>query len=87
MKRTKEVYTETMEELSEIEDNSSDALKQRVITAKKRLPKYISGIFIHIYPEYKSGRQKALLTNVLQLRQSDKDITEKLEKLVSKFNQ
>ena len=66
-----------MENLSQ-----TDALKQRVITAKKNLPKQIIPVFIHVYPEFNTEQQKTKLTNVLHLKTADQTITEKLENLI-----
>jgi hypothetical protein len=72
-----EIILLQMENLSQ-----TDALKQRVITAKKKLPKQIIPVFIHVYPEFNTEQQKTKLTNVLHLKTADQTITEKLENLI-----
>jgi len=72
-----EIILLQMENLSQ-----TDALKQRVITAKKDLPKQIIPVFIHCFPEYNSDQQRTKLTNVLHLKTADQLITEKLELLI-----
>lgn len=62
--------------------HNTDALKQRVITAKKQLPKQIVPVFVHVYPEYNTEQQRTKLTNVLHLKTADILITEKLENLI-----
>jgi hypothetical protein len=66
-----------MENLSQ-----TDALKQRVITAKKQLPKQIIPVFVHCFPEFNTDQQRTKLTNVLHLKTADQTITEKLENLI-----
>lgn len=62
--------------------HTPDALKLRVIEAKKNLPKSVIPTFVHVFKEFNDEQSKTRLTNVLQLRVADKFITEKLEQLV-----
>lgn len=99
MGKTKEVFAEVrgeeiakkeMEresEFSERNTSRTDDLKQRVIKAKKDLPPYFVGTFLHVFPEYQSYKGKSRVTNVLQLRVADEEITGKLEKLVEILKQ
>jgi hypothetical protein len=66
--------------------DTTEDLKIRVLEAKKDLPKSgVTSLFFHYfkneYPE--TVRNKSKLSNVLQTRTTDENITEKLEKLVS----
>ena len=62
-------------------------LKIRVLNAKKALPSSgVTSFFIELYPQYDNVKGRSLLSNVLQSRSTDSDITEKLEKLVSIIN-
>lgn len=99
MGKTKEVFAEvrgdeiarkeTERESGFLKRNTSrtDDLKQRVIKAKKDLPPYFMGAFLHVFPEYQDQKGKSRVTNVLQLRVADEEITGKLEKLVNILNQ
>jgi hypothetical protein len=62
---------------------SSD-LKIRVLAAKKDLPVHgLTALFFHYFKEYtETVKNKSKLNNVLQTRQTDEDITRKLEELV-----
>ena len=63
-----------------------DDLKIRVLNAKKHLPKSgVTSLFFHYFgDEYiENFKNKARLNNVLQVRTTDENITEKLEKLVA----
>ena len=62
---------------------SSDDLKARVIAVKKELPAAVVPAFIHKFPEYDTYKKKSRVSNVLQLRIADADITEKLEQLAA----
>jgi hypothetical protein len=64
------------------ETTTTDALKLRVIKAKENLPKQIIPVFVHVFKEYDNEESKTRLSNVIQLRVSDKFITEKLEQLI-----
>ena len=89
MKRTKEIFAETREAEERgflPTENKADELKRRVIEVKKRLPKYVTGSFVIVFPEYNTYKGKSKLTNVLQLRVADLEITEKLEILAEKLN-
>lgn len=58
-------------------------LKKRVIEAKKNLPKSgITSLFFHYFEIEANNRNKAKLSNVLQLRIASEPITNKLEELV-----
>lgn len=60
-----------------------DALKVRVMDAKKKLPTSgITSLLVFRYPELGTVKGKSLIGNVLQLRQTDEEITNKLEALV-----
>jgi hypothetical protein len=72
---------------SEREPSKVDDLKKRVIEAKKLLPPFFGSTFLHVYPEYQTEKGRTKFTNVLQLRSSDVEITEKLEKLIEILNQ
>lgn len=64
-------------------------LKIRVLKAKKELPKSgVTSLFFHYFKDSfnDSIKNKSKLNNVLQLRVTDEDITEKLEKLVELLN-
>jgi hypothetical protein len=63
-------------------ETTTDALKLRVIKAKENLPKQIIPVFVHVFKDYDNEESKTRLSNVLQLRVSDKFITEKLEQLI-----
>ena len=63
-----------------------DELKKRVMDAKKHLPNGIVPLFIHVFPEFDTYKKRSRLTNVLQLRIADLEITEKLEQLVDTLN-
>jgi hypothetical protein len=59
------------------------SLKIRVINAKLLLPKSgITTLLVFQFPELDTVKKRSLMSNVLQLRQTDADITEKLEALV-----
>lgn len=60
-------------------------LKIRVLKAKKQLPKSgVTSLFFHYFKDSfnDSIKNKSKLNNVLQLRVTDGDITNKLEELV-----
>ena len=57
----------------------NDALRIRVITAKKRLPKGIIPLIQAKFPEYNNEKGRNELTSVLQLRKADAEITSKIE--------
>jgi len=60
----------------------NNELKKRVIDAKGKLPTSgITSLLIFKHPELDTIKKKSLIANVLQLRQTDEDITEKLEAL------
>ncbi|MCP4551945.1 MAG: hypothetical protein GY834_07905 [Bacteroidetes bacterium] len=65
---------------------SSD-LKMRVLRAKKELPSHgLTALFFHYFKDFNDTvKNKSKLNNVLQTRQTDEAITEKLEKLVELF--
>lgn len=62
-----------------------DALKQRVINAKKELPHGIVPLFVHVFPDWDTYKKRSKITNVLQLRMADAEITEMLEQLVERL--
>ena len=56
-------------------------LKIRVLNAKKMLPRSgVTSLFFHYFKD--SVKNKSKLNNVLQIRITDQEITEKLEELV-----
>tara|TARA_R110000744_G_scaffold121116_2_gene225554 strand:- start:22742 stop:22993 length:252 start_codon:yes stop_codon:yes gene_type:complete len=60
-------------------------LKIRVLNAKKELPRSgVTSLFFHYFKDSfnDSIKNKSKLNNVLQLRVTDEEITEKLEELV-----
>ena len=69
---------------SELEqyEQHPDELKKRVINAKKQLPSSIVPLFIHMFPDFDTYKKKSRISNVLQLRIHDLEITEKLEQIV-----
>lgn len=88
--REREIFEKEREKenaFSEREPSKVDELKKRVIEAKRQLPPFFGGTFLHVFPEYQNDKGRTKLTNVLQLRASDEQITEKLEKLVEILKQ
>lgn len=65
--------------------NETDALKQRIINVKKELPGSVVPLFIKIHPDFDTYKKKSRITNVLQLRIADLDITEKLERMAEQI--
>lgn len=64
-------------------------LKMRVLKAKKELPRSgVTSLFFHYFKDSfaDSIKNKSKLNNVLQLRITDEEITQKLEKLVKLLN-
>ena len=60
----------------------SGDLKKRIIDVKAILPKSgITSLLIFRHPELNNVKKKSLIANVLQLRQTDENITVKLEAL------
>lgn len=57
----------------------SDALRIRVINAKKKLPKGIIPLLTAKFPEYNNIQGRNDLTAVIQLRKTDVEITSKIE--------
>lgn len=63
-------------------------LKRRVLNAKEMLPKSgITSLLIHKHPELDTVKKRSLISNVLQLRQTDEDLTEKIEALAEILEQ
>lgn len=63
-----------------------DALKERVTKAREKLPASgITSLLIHRHPELDNVKKKSLISNVLQLKQTDEEMTEKLEALVEQL--
>jgi len=60
---------------------TTDELKRRVIEVKKKLPTGIVPIFISKYPKFDNDKGRKKITNVIQLRIADVEITSKLESL------
>jgi len=64
----------------------SGDLKTRVLAVKAKLPKSgITSLLIFKHPELNTVKKRSLINNVLQLRQTDEDITLKLETLALKL--
>ncbi len=62
-------------------------LKKRVMAVKDILPKSgITSLLIYKHPELDTVKNKSLITNVLQCRTSDENITAKLEALAEILN-
>lgn len=64
---------------------TSDDLKQRVINVKKRLPPQIVPLFVNVFPSFDTYKKRSRISNVLQLRIADEQITAKLEHLAEKL--
>lgn len=65
----------------------SDDLKERIIAVKKLLPNSgITSLIAYKHPELNTIKKRSLVSNVLQLRITDEDITVKLEKLAETLN-
>ena len=64
---------------------TSDDLKQRVINVKKRLPPQIVPLFVTVFPSFDTYKKRSRISNVLQLRIADEQITAKLETLAEKL--
>lgn len=65
----------------------SDLLKERVMKAKRQLPRHIRPLFGHVWPEYSDTKKSIRLRHVLELKVSDSEITKKLEELVKILSQ
>lgn len=65
----------------------SDLLKERVMKAKRQLPRHIRPLFGHVWPEYLDQKKSIRLRHVLELKVSDTEITQKLEELVKILSQ
>jgi len=66
---------------------SSLDLKNRVITAKKNLPKSgITSLYFHYFDVDDNDKNRSELSNVLQLRKASEAITKNLEELVKLLN-
>jgi hypothetical protein len=64
-----------------------DALKERVKKAKEKLPTSgITSLLVFYHPELDTVKKKSLISNVIQMKQTDEDITSKLEDLVKTIN-
>lgn len=62
-------------------------LKFRVLAVKEKLPKSgVTSLLIYKFPELDTVKKRSLISNVLQLRQTDEDITAKLEALAETIN-
>jgi hypothetical protein len=67
---------------------ADDSLKIRVINAKASLPKSgITSLLVYLFPALDTVKKRSLIANVLQLRSTDKDLTEKLEDLAKQLNE
>jgi len=65
-----------------------DALKRRILEVKPKLPNSgVTSLMVFYYPELDTVKKRSLMSNVLHLRQTDEDITEKLEALALKLNE
>lgn len=78
-------HVEQMKSELEQYEQHPDELKLRVINAKKQLPNGIVPLFVHVFPEFDTYKKRSRITNVLQLRIADLEITEKLEQLVDQL--
>lgn len=68
---------------------NTEDLKIRVLNAKRELPKSgITSLFFHYFKKEfpETDRNKSKLSNVLQTRTTDEDVTKKLEYLVTLLN-
>lgn len=65
----------------------SDLLKERVLKAKRQLPKHIRPLFGHVWPEFQDQKKSLRLRHVLELKVADTEITEKLEELIKILRQ
>lgn len=66
----------------------SSELKKRILEVKERLPSSgLTSLIVFKFPEYDNVKKRSLISNVLQLRQTDEDITEKLEDLAKSLEQ
>lgn len=68
---------------------NSTELKRRILDAKENLPKSgITSLYFHYYKDEVKATSKNVqrLSNVLQLRVVDEDITKKVEALVLLLN-
>ena len=66
---------------------TDDSLKIRVINAKASLPKRgITSLLVYQFQHLDTVKKRSLIANVLQLRTTDLDITDKLEDLVKQLN-
>ena len=66
---------------------TDDSLKIRVINAKALLPKSgITSLLVYQFQYLDTVKKRSLIANVLQLRTTDLDITEKLEDLAKQIN-
>ena len=64
-----------------------DDLKIRVLQAKKKLPAHgLTTLYFHVFKVLPTDKEKSKINNVLQLRTSDPEVTENLEKLVEILN-
>lgn len=62
-------------------------LLKRIIAAKEKLPKSgITSFFLQLNPEYDTVKNRSRLTNALQMKITDEDITIKIEALVKLMN-
>jgi len=63
-----------------------DALKERVKKAKEKLPASgITSLLVFYHPELDTVKKKSLISNIIQMKQTDEDITSKLEALVEQL--
>lgn len=60
----------------------SEDLKKRILDVKAKLPASgVTSLMVFKHPELDTVKKRSLISNVLQLRTTDQDITEKLEAL------
>ena len=69
-------------QIDETKLSEGDNLKLRVLQLKSLLPKAYVPLFVHYYPQYNNDKAKWKIREVVNLRQIDRDIIGKLEKLV-----
>ena len=70
--------------ISKVENQkrTPDDLKQRVINAKKKLPKGVVPLLAHKWSKYNTTKGIVKLTNIVQLKTVSEPVTKKLEQLV-----
>lgn len=62
-----------------------NALKERVIAVKKRLPAGPLATFVSRFPQYNTYKKSSRVNNVLTCRIVDEEITDLLEELATEY--